>query len=198
MTIAINASTNISVRAKCPSAVSLVMQHQNLYRFNTIIVALGSTAHSSQSKNYRRCEMTIQTLQQAKASSALSRSQAFLTESPTVDDGVAHGFISYTVNAYFPDAGVNQQLVSVIQGGLAMEIVEILRMELDGAKFSITRYAREIEEFDVEARSTSRIKDVVIWLRDSQEPGKDFLTLIGYRGESEHQFDIGIPTFRPH
>lgn len=190
-------TTRIAMRAQCYVAIGSEAPHANVRVIQPWDLAPLSNARRSLTNNRRRCEMNIQTVQQAKTSSALPRSQTFLTESSAIDDGVARGFIRYTVNAYVPKSGVNHQLVSVIQGGLAMEIIEILATELVHAKFSITRYAREMEDFDDDARSNSRIKDLVIWLRDSQEPGKDFLTLIGFWDEIGHQTDIRMP-IRPH
>lgn len=134
--------------------------------------------------------MNMAIMQQAKSSWSLPRGEVFLAEAPSIDDDIARGFISYTVNAYFPDSGLNQQLLSVTQSSLAIELVEILRPELEGAKFSITRYARESDDLESEKLSSSRVKDLVLWLRDSVQPGKDFLALIGYRGELERCFDL--------
>ena len=119
-------------------------------------------------------------------------------EAAVIDDDGDRGFISYTVNAYSHEAGINRQLASVIQCGLAIELLEILKPEFPAEKFSVTRYAREMNDFPAEERSSSRVKDLVIWLRDSDEPGKDFLTLIGCRGDSKRLAWFESATGRAH
>ncbi|MFB6403301.1 hypothetical protein [Pseudomonas putida] len=183
-------SAKINERAWCRTARRSDNRHANVRLPGANFPALLSEAHRSQTSNCRRCEMNMAIMQQAKSSSSLSRFQPFLPDAPEVMDDIARGFISYTINACFPEVGLNQQIVSVIQRDLAIELVEILRPEFDGARLSITQYAREIEDIDAERLSSSRVKDLVIWLRDSEQPGKDFLTLIGYRGKWEGCFDL--------
>lgn len=96
--------------------------------------------------------------------------------------GVTPGFIRYVINSYSPEFGLNYQLVEVLQGGVALELMEMLKPAMPGNEFSISRFPGKSSDFAEAEGLSKRVIDLVIWLRDVDQPGEVFLNLLGLHG----------------
>lgn len=94
---------------------------------------------------------------------------------------VASGYMTYVVNSFSSSAGCNWQLCEVTQSGVALELVEMLKPAMPASTVSMSRRAHEGSPEDA-LLTSARVKDVVIWLRDVDQPGETFLRLLGMRG----------------
>ncbi|MCY1367062.1 hypothetical protein D9M69_539780 [compost metagenome] len=70
----------------------------------------------------------------------------------------------------------------MLQGGVALELMEMLKPAMPGNECSISRFPGKSDDFAEAEETSRRVMDLVIWLRNVDQPGEVFLNLLGLHG----------------